>query len=393
MSKRIFIVSLMRTSGVTGVQTHVNSFHSFLMGRGVSVERVTPYDKGMWIWYPLYALRYVIQWCHRPTSVLWYRYVRLLALKFRLRKLLFDRASAVLYAQCPVSADACLRARHVQSQRVVMVAHFNVSQADEWVDQGYLQPDDPAWRAIRAQEAAVLPKLDAIVFVSAFMRDLVLQRIPSINTVRSQVIPNFVQMPQSPCIPPHCAEGKFALVSIGTLKPRKNQRYLLDIVAIARHEIPGLTLTLIGDGSDRQILEQQVQKLGLKSCVNFRGMVMGAADLLPQFDAFIHVAKMESFGIVIIEAMAAGLPVFACPVGGIPEVFTDGQEGYFLPLDNAQAAAQILSNALLSENHFKMLGQAAQARFKANFDQAIVAQNLLDFLLLDAIHEPSTLRT
>lgn len=393
MNKRIFIVSLMRTNGDTGVQAHVNSFHSFLMRHGVPVELVTPYGNGMRIWYPLYALRYVIQWCHRPTSVSWYRYVRLLALKFRLRKLLCDQTSAVLYAQCPVSADACLRARHVEFQRVVMVAHFNVSQADEWVGQGYLQPDDHAWRAIRSQEAAVIPKLDAIVFVSAFMRDLVLQRIPSINRVRTQVIPNFFRAPQSLHIPPHRAEGEFALVSIGTLEPRKNQRYLLDIVAIARREIPGLTLTLIGDGSDRQILEQQVEKLGLESHVNFRGKVMGAADLLPQFDAFIHVAKMESFGIVIIEAMAAGLPIFACPVGGIPEVFADGREGHFLPLDNAQAAAQILSDALKSIDDFKKLGQAAQARFQANFDQAIVAQNLLDFLLLDAIHEPGTPRT
>ena len=383
----------MRTNGDTGVQAHVNNFFSFLVANNVRVERVTPYDRGMWIFYPLYALRYVIQWCHRPISVRWYRYVRLRALKFRLRKLLRDEPSAVLYAQCPVSADACLRARHVQSQRVVMVAHFNVSQADEWVGQGYLQPDDCTWRAIRAQEAAVLPKLDAIVFVSAFMRDLVSRRIPSINKVTSQVIPNFVRAPPSPSRSPHRANSEFALVSIGTLEPRKNQRYLLDIVAIARREIPDLTMTLIGDGSDRQVLEQQVQEQGLEGSVNFKGKVMGAADFLPQFDGYVHVAQIENLPISIIEAMAAGLPIFACPVGGIPEVFTDGKEGHFLPLDDAQAAAQILINAFKSQDHFKKLGQAARARFKANFDQAIVAKNLLDFVLLDALQEPGTPRS
>ncbi len=388
MSERIFIVSLMRTSGDTGVQAHVNSFYNFLVAHGVPVERVTPYDRGMWIWYPLYALRYVIQLCHRPTSVRWYRYVRLLALMFRLRKLLGSQTPAVLYAQCPVSADACLRARRAASHRVTMVAHFNISQADEWVGQGYLQSGDRAWRTIRNQEIAVLPKLDAIVFVSAFMRDLVLQRIPAIDKARCRVIPNFVRAPQSPSTQPYRAEGKITLVSVGTLEPRKNQGYLLDIMAIARREIPGLTLTLIGDGPDRQLLEQRAHALELDTCVNFMGKVSGAADMLPQFDGYIHASQIENLPISIIEAMAAGLPIFACPVGGIPELFTDGQEGHFLPLDNALAAAQILSNALKSKDHFEKLGREAQARFQTDFDQRVVAQDLLDFLLSDASHEP-----
>jgi glycosyltransferase involved in cell wall biosynthesis len=390
MTNRIFIVTLMRAKGDTGVQTHVNSFFSYLSANGVPVERVTPYDRGMWVWYPLFALRYVIEWCHRPSGVLWYRYIRLHALKFRVRKLLSGKKSAVLYAQCPVSAEACLRARNGQFQRVVMVAHFNVSQADEWVGQGYFQPNDYVWHLIRKQEANVLPKLNAIVFVSAFMRDLVLQRIPAVDRVRSKVIANFVRKPEPRSSPAEHVLGNFALVSIGTLEPRKNQRYLLEIVAIARREIPGLSLTLIGDGSDRQILEQQVQKLGLASCVHLKGKVMGAADLLPEYDGYIHAAQIENLPISIIEAMAAGLPVFACPVGGIPEVFTDGREGHFLPIDNAQIAAQILSKALKSENHLKSLGQAALARFQTGFDQTIVAQSLLDFLLLDEIHEPDT---
>ena len=383
MSNRIFIVSLMRARGDTGLQAHVNSFFSYLDENEVPVQLVTPYDRGMWIWYPLFAFRYVIEWFSRPTSVLWYRYIRFYALKFRLKKLLRDKISTVLYAQCPVSAESCLRARPVQSQRVVMVAHFNVSQADEWVGQGYLQVEDSVWRAIRALEATVLPNLDGIVFVSTFTRDLILQRIPSVNKIRNKVIPNFVREPKSSCTRPNRDDAEFALLSIGTLEPRKNQQYLLEIVAMTRVEIPSLKLTIIGDGPDRQMLEQQVLNLGLEGCVNFRGKVVGAADLLPQFDAFIHVAKMESFGIVIIEAMAAGLPVFACPVGGVPEVFTNGLEGYFLPLDNAQEAAKILSKALKSNDHVAKLGKAARARFQATFDQLIVGKNLLDFLLLD----------
>jgi hypothetical protein len=62
-----------------------------------------------------------------------------------------------------------------------MVVHFNVSQADEWLGKGMLREGDSVWRGIRKLEAQVLPKLDGLVFVSRFMRDVLMARIPAIR--------------------------------------------------------------------------------------------------------------------------------------------------------------------------------------------------------------------
>jgi glycosyltransferase involved in cell wall biosynthesis len=384
MAERLYVVSLMRPFGDTGLQAHVNSFLDFLHARSVSVERVTPYGRGMWFFYPLFALRFVLQQFHLASSVRWYRHVRLLALTYRLRRLLADGHPAVLYAQCPVSAAACLRARRGSAQRVVMVVHFNVSQADEWAWRGYFQIGDRTWRSIRAFEAAVLPRVDALVFVSRYVRDRVLDEIPSARAVPHQVVPNFVSLPHAAADRPMRGPGEIALVSVGTLEPRKNQQYLLEILSIARRICPGLTLTLIGDGPDRDKLERHAQDLRLQSSVCFLGKVDQASDLLHRFDAYIHAARMESFGIVLIEAMAHGLPVFACPVGGVPDVFTNGREGVYLPLDSPHAAAQLLTEALQATHRCEQMGRAGRARFRREYADSVAGPILLDFLLATA---------
>jgi glycosyltransferase involved in cell wall biosynthesis len=105
-----------------------------------------------------------------------------------------------------------------------------------------------------------------------------------------------------------------------------------------------------------------------------------AASLMPQHRAFVHVARMESFGIVLIEAMAHGLPVFAPAVGGIPEVFTDGSEGRLIPLDAPETAARLIIEWLDAPESLATGQQAARERFVGRFAADKVAADLADFL-------------
>jgi glycosyltransferase involved in cell wall biosynthesis len=232
------------------------------------------------------------------------------------------------------------------------------------------------YRAILATEARILPQLDGLVSVSQFMRAQLLQRIPALARVATTVIPNFASLPGTAAetIPPA------DLINIGTLEARKNQRYLLEVLQHARQRGRRYTLNLVGDGPDRALLESLVEKFGLHGQVRFLGARRDAARLLRQHRVYVHSASMESFGIVLIEAMACGLPVFAAPVGGIPEVFDDGAEGCYWPLNNPAQAAAILIAVLEQPRRMAAMAEAARRRYRQCYTPEVAAARLWQFL-------------
>jgi glycosyltransferase involved in cell wall biosynthesis len=373
----ILITTILRPRGPTGVQTHFNAFARYLRTRQADVSLVTPYDVSPALVYPAFALRKVLAPLSKTAEVSWYRTGHALVLRQALRKRLAAGNPCVIYAQCPVSAEVALRARRSVEQRVVMVVHFNVSQADEWAGQGMIQTDGALWQRIRCREAEVLPRLDGIVFVSCFMRDVLTQRIPDIANVPQAIIPNFVADP-GPVQPQ--SHFKADLVSIGTLEARKNQAYLLQILAAASRAGSRLTLALIGDGPDRAHLERTAQQLGVASQVTFAGQILNAVHELPHYRAYIHAARMENLPITLIEALSHGLPVFAPPVGGIPEIVEHDREGGLIPLDNAPEAARIVIAAMQDPQRAALHSEAAKLKFVRSFELSATAARLANFL-------------
>ncbi len=376
MSRPVVIASMMREHGETGVQTHVRAVRDWLARNGRPVQLVTPFNSPRWLVYPAFGLRRLIDRVNKPASVWWYRYWHAVFLRRALHRQLVDGAACVIYAQCPVSAHAALRARVSVQQKVVMVAHFNLSQAHEWADKGAIRSDGAYFRSIQAFEAATLPKVDALIYVSDFMRRELERRIPALAGVPSRVIPNFVDDPGEPT---H-AEPQADLITVGTLEYRKNQRYALEIVHAAKQLGRELTLTVVGDGPDRAMLETLAHDMDIGAQVRFAGFVAHAAKLMPAHRACLHVARMESFGIILIEAMSRGLPVFAPAVGGIPEVFDDGSEGRFIPLDDADAAARIIVDWLDAAQVMVRARAAARERFVVRFDTRNIAAQLAGYL-------------
>ena len=376
MSRPVVIASLLREHGETGVQTHVRAVRDALMRAGRSVQLVTPFCAPRWQVYPVFGVRRLIDRLHKPASVWWYRHWHAVFLRRALRRQLADGAPHVIYAQCPLSARAALRARMSARQSVVMAVHFNLSQATEWADKGAISPHGAYFRAMQALEAATLPQVDALVYVSGFMRGQLEQRIPALAQVPSMVIPNFVDDPG----PPPAVEPHTDLVTVGTLEQRKNQRYALDILHAAQRQGRRLTLTVMGDGPDRAGLEADARRLGIADQVRFAGFVARAAAHMPGHRACLHVAQMENLPLTLIEAMSRGLPLFAPAVGGIPEVFDDGREGRVIPLDDAAAAARVIINGLDAPGFLAAAGTAARARFERDFEARRVAARLDAYL-------------
>lgn len=372
----VLIASMMRPAGETGAQTHVRAVRDALARRGTQVALATPFDQPRWLVYPLFGLRRAVDRLSRPASVWWYRHWHAVLLERELRVRLKDGHACVVYAQCPLSARAALRARASDAQKVTMVVHFNLSQADEWADKGMIARDGGYFRAIRALEAQVLPRVDALVYVSGFMRRELQRRIPALAGVRGAVIPNFLADPGAAGTPAQAGD----LIAVGTLEPRKNQAYALDILEAAKRRGRVLTLTLVGDGPDRAMLEARVRERQLGAQVRFLGFVPDAAERMPAHRACLHISKMESFGIVLIEALARGLPVFAPDAGGMAETFEEGVSGRTIPLDDADAAARRILEWLDDPARMALAGTAARRRFLDRFEAGDVAAQLAGFL-------------
>lgn len=376
MSVPVLIASLMRPEGETGVQTHVRAVRDWLAANGSVVRLVTPFDRPRALVYPVFGLRRLIDRISKPASVWWYRHWHAAFLQQALAGCLADGKPGVVYAQCPLSARAALRARRSTTQKVVMVVHFNLSQADEWADKGATARGGALFRSIRRQEAEILPRIDALVYVSEFMRGELQRRIADIETVPSQVIPNFLRDPGAQADTAAATD----LITVGTLESRKNQRYALEIVQAAARLGRKLSLTIAGDGPDRQMLETYAVEHGLASQVRFLGFVPHAAALMPQHRACLHVACMENLPLTLIEALSCGLPVFAPAAGGMPEVFDDGIEGRLIPLDDAGAAARRIIEWLDDPDRMQEAGEAARRRFLTRFEAERVAARLAALL-------------
>lgn len=370
----IAVATIMRTRGETGVQTHFGVFRDYLAAEGQAAACLTPFCNPRMAVYPVFAARRVIGRLHRPSSVWWYRHWHYVFLKRALKRLCADGRARVLYAQCPLSAKAALEARVCEAQRVAMAVHFNVSQADEWADKGMLRKGGEYYRAIRLLERAVLPRLDGLVFVSRFMRDTLAEAIPEIARVPSAVIPNFIPLP------PEARDKSRDLISIGTLEPRKNQEYLIRMVAAAKAQGRAVSLTVVGDGPDRGRLEALARELGVAGQIDFAGFRPNAAELISAHRAYCHAARIENLPLTLIESLGCGVPALAAPVGGIPEIFSDGVEGLYWDLDDPAAGAR-KALRLLDDARFRAsAGAAGRQRFAEQFEAKVAASRLRAFL-------------
>ncbi|MDQ9169717.1 glycosyltransferase [Oxalobacteraceae bacterium R-40] len=372
----IVIVSVMRMEGETGMQTHFRVFLNALRTQNQPRALVTPFDPISWKALVMFGLRRPIQCLNRAAGVWWHRHWHEHYLVEELKYFFARNGKCVIYAQCPVSARAALLTRRSAEQRVVMAVHFNISQADEWAEKKMIPLGGKVYESICRLEKDVLPQLDGLVFVSDFMRRELQERIPAIKQVPSTVIPNFVV---DPCVE-KSDEYEADLISIGSLEPRKNQRYLLDIISAAKRQGSALRLTVVGDGPDRAMLEAYARQLKISDSVRFKGFVRGASDLLKRHKAYIHSAKMENMPLTLIEAMSYGLPVFSPAVGGIPEIFSDGVEGRMLPLDDADAAAARIIQWLNDPDKMSSAANSARKSYREKFESNVVSARLTKFL-------------
>ncbi len=374
----IIVATLHRPTGtIGGIQKHFHVLLDVAKEVGIHAEVVSPFSVSPLLTYPILGTGKGLEKLSGPLHAWYYERARLFLMRRALRKRLEPGTPALIYAQDPVSAEAALSLRDEgYDLEIVLAVHVNLSAAEEWVGKGAIRRGGRLYEQMTMRDRRVLPRMDRLVFVSHFMEEQVLEVVPEIYKVPRYVVPNFV--PRTDAEPrPVTAD----LITIGTLEPRKNQAFLLRVLAAAHAAGHPYRLSVVGDGSERKRLEELTDSLGLRDFVSFTGAVPRAWTLIPEHRAYVHAAHMESFGIVLLEAMAVGKPVFAVPVGGVPEVFRDGVEGRYWTLDDPQSAARRLTQVLEQPETYAQMSKAARQRQAQHFSVEAVRETLLGAIL------------
>ena len=188
-----------------------------------------------------------------------------------------------------------------------------------------------------------------------------------------QVIPNAVD---TALFRPGAGGGGGRIVTVGMLNEQKGIDVLLRAFALVHSERKGTTLDIVGDGPRRTEYERLASDLGLGDAIAFHGLLpkTAIAPLLARSDLFVLASRFDNNPCVLVEAQAAGLPIVATRVGGIPEIV----EGYGLLADREDVGglAARIDEALVQPNGYRRDAIAEHARERYSIEQ--VGRELAD---------------
>lgn len=173
--------------------------------------------------------------------------------------------------------------------------------------------------------------------------------------------------------------------TVGRLVPIKGHEYMIKAFALLMNEYDNLWLILVGDGSMRDYLENLCKDLKIKDRVVFTGWRSNVPDFLSLFDIFVLPSLNEGMGRVLVEAMAAGRPIVASNVGGIPDMVKDGQNGLLVPAADVKALANGIDFLLTNpEKRTEMGGTGKKMAIQYGSDSMV---QKIDQLYQDLLRE------
>lgn len=171
-------------------------------------------------------------------------------------------------------------------------------------------------------------------------------------------------------------KGGGHVVFVGRLDPVKGVPLLLEAFARIRARHPGARLTVAGDGRSKARLMARAQALGLGDAVRFPGYLEESqvADLLAGADMLVLPSFAEGLPVVLMEALAAEVPVVATQIAGVPELVRDGVSGLIVPPGDEVALAGAIDRLLSDPDLCARMGAAGRARVLARHDIATEAR-------------------
>jgi glycosyltransferase involved in cell wall biosynthesis len=154
---------------------------------------------------------------------------------------------------------------------------------------------------------------------------------------------------------------------VGRLFPIKNHRLFLDAAALMARQERVARFVIVGDGVLRPEMEQYAHALDIADRVVFTSWRRDLPRIYADLDVLAVTSNNEGTPVSAIEAMAAGCPVVATRVGGLPDLISDGETGYLVPPGDAQAVSAAMLRLLREPEMARRMGQAARALVRERF--------------------------
>jgi glycosyltransferase involved in cell wall biosynthesis len=222
-------------------------------------------------------------------------------------------------------------------------------------------------------ERALMSSTDLFLFESAFARDTY-QRTIAIPTGLVRCVFNGVTADEFD--PVVTAPDATDIVYVGEFRRIKGPDLLIDAVARLRADGKPVTLTLAGDGEELENLKAQIQKLGLAEAVRFIGHVKARYGF-SKGKVLVVPSRGDSMPYVVIEAAAAGIPMVAANVGGIPEIFGSSHTDALFAPNIVGAMADAIETALEDPAAALVRAKSLRERVFLHFSQKTMVEGVL----------------
>lgn len=221
-------------------------------------------------------------------------------------------------------------------------------------------------------ERSLMDATDLFLFESAFARDTY-QRI--VGTPKGVVHCVFNGVTPEEFEPVVIADDATDLAYVGEFRRIKGADLLVDAIALLHESGKKVTLTLGGDGEETATLKAQVERLGLTDAIRFIGHVKARYGF-SKGRLLVVPSRGDSMPYVVIEAGAAGIPMIAARVGGIPEIFGPESPALFAA-SNAEAMAEAIAAALENAEATAQRAVSLRERISAQFSQQAMVDGVL----------------
>ena len=255
--------------------------------------------------------------------------------------------------------------RYARALKALYGIPYVVTEHVSWFERGLLSEND------RRAAASGYAHASAMIAVSDGLRD----QIAPLSRLPVQVVPNMVDKRfYHKDLKEHPGEC-FRFLSIGSLNRNKGMDAVIDAFYEAKKNRDDITLTICGDGEERRALELQVSNLGLCENVRFTGQVSRdqCAEYLSECDAFVLASRVETFGIVLAEALACGRPVVMTKTGAWRQIISE-RTGLAVDVDDISALSRAM--VAVSENTGQYDPEEIRAFCRERFSASTVCGRL-----------------
>jgi glycosyltransferase involved in cell wall biosynthesis len=282
----------------------------------------------------------------------------------------YDVVDCQTYAPLPAVWLACLLSR----QRMVATIH-DVSRSGSGHD-GQWMTNRFRWLIGLAETVLYRIPYGRIIAVSQSTADALVNRW-GVPAARVHVVPNGIEWPPQPA-PGSALPREIDLIYAGRFVPTKNIGDLIDVVSRLHAAGAVSRVALVGEGPLWDEMVAKAQAAGLADVIEFTGRKGNAEvlNLLHRGKVFFHTSSREGFPVVMVEAMACGLPVVAYRIPGVVDVIDDGVTGVLVPERDIAANAAACRRLLEDNAERQRLAKAGRERVVASLTLATMTDRV-----------------